>query len=112
MRMPLAAHCASMLLFLASTTTAPMSSGLMLCAVQNDYKLGRSVRLSVSRNVPPQYEGRRGERIALWVITRPPANLGKPETSVEPASRLVILVNFENDRSHPEARKPAQVKVE
>ena len=84
----------------------------MLCAVQNDYKLGRSVRLLVSRNVPPQYEGRRGERIALWVIARPPANLGKPKTSVEPASRLVVLVNVEKDGSHPKTRKPAQVKVE
>jgi hypothetical protein len=29
MRMPLAAHCASMLLCLASATTAPISTGLL-----------------------------------------------------------------------------------
>src|SRR4051794_20661637 len=114
MRMPWAAHCASMKFGLASVTTnTRRSSGVTY------HKCGADARPSCSHEnlfaalrtcgdldkIAPQYQSRRRTGLALRVITRPAADFVESGARVESARRRVILVHLEVDGAQAEAGK-------
>jgi hypothetical protein len=84
----------------------------MPCAVENDYKLALTLRLSVSSNISPQNQGPGSGRVPLWIIARPAANIAEAKTPVQPARWFIVLVDLKKDGSHPQPNKSSQVEIE
>src|SRR5262245_30923188 len=95
MRIPLARHWAS--IFVGFTA---------LTAISCPYPIIRS------NQVAAKHQGHRGLTTLARVISRAPPDLAEAAARIKPASRGIVLIDFEEYCTHPKAREPPQMEIE
>src|SRR5215212_2521015 len=125
MRMPLAAHWASIWVGFGTIASALLRwlhhriAGRDGPSERHPRKVhARFRQRSCSSNkagsaeVAPQHARRQRRHRLVHVVARPPADLAKTGTVVEPERRLVPLLDLEKHRANTEAGKTPQMQIE
>src|SRR6266566_2979558 len=112
-RMPLAAHSASMF---ALDSAMPHSVAVPACVIITKEAPGAKSAAFIawlrSREVAAQHQGGSRRASRPRIVTGAASDLAERIAGVEPARGYVVVIDLEKDRAHAEPGKPAHVQVE